>query len=440
MSKEKLAILGGEPVFNEKDVPESLFKWPIITEEDEQAVLHVLRHENISGHNITDEFQRQFAAWQGTKYALGFSSGTMALAAAMFAVGLGAGDEIICPTMTYWASIAQCMTFGAKPVFCNVGEDLSIDPDDFEKRITKRTKAVMVVHYCAYPADMDRIMEIANKHNIIVIEDVSHAQGGMYKGKKLGTFGKVAAMSLMSGKSFAIGEAGMLVTDDVNVWERAIAYGHYDRNNENFLGANEELKKYYRLPLGGVKGRVNQTCSAMGLVQLKYYDQRCEEIRKALNYFWDSLEGLPGIRALRVDENDGSTMGGWYAPKGIYVPEELDGLSIATFAKAVTAEGPDCHEGANVCLHTHDLFKTYDFRNCGKPSSIEYTDDTEYDNTDYLAPSMKRYCFSIPWFKHFDKEWIDKYIAAFRKVIENYKDLLEIDDKPEYTTGRWSGY
>lgn len=440
MSKEKLAILGGEPVFNEKDVPESLFKWPIVTEEDEQAVLNVLRNENISGYNITEEFEKQFAAWQGRKYALGFSSGTMSLAAAMFAIGLGAGDEIICPTMTYWASISPALTFGAKPVFCNVNEQLSLDPDDFEKRITPKTKAVVVVHYCAYPADMDRIMEIANKHNIIVIEDVSHAQGGMYKGKKLGTFGKVAAMSLMSGKSFAIGEAGILVTDDVDIWERATAYGHYDRNNEKYLGANEELKKYYGLPLGGVKGRVNQTCSAMGIVQLKYYDERCEEMRKAFNYFWDGLEGLPGIKPIRVDESEGSTMAGCYAVKGIYVPEELDGLSISTFAKAVTAEGPDCHEGANFCLHTHNLFKAYDFRNAGKPSSIEYTDDTEYDNTDYLEPSTKRYCFSVPWFKHFDKEWLDKYIKAYRKVIENYKDLLDIDDKSEYTGGRWFGY
>ena len=132
MSKEKLAILGGEPIFNEKDVPESLFKWPIVTEEDEQAVLNVLRNENISGYNITEEFEKQFAAWQGRKYALGFSSGTMSLAAAMFAIGLGAGDEIICPTMTYWASISPALTFGAKPVFCNVNEQLSLDPDDFD--------------------------------------------------------------------------------------------------------------------------------------------------------------------------------------------------------------------------------------------------------------------------------------------------------------------
>ena len=178
----------------------------------------------------------------------------------------------------------------------------------------------------------------------------------------------------------------------------------------------------------------------MGLVQLKYYDERCEEIRKALNYFWDSLEGLPGIKPVRVDESEGSTMAGWYAGLGRYVPEELEGLSISTFAKAVSAEGPDCHEGANFCLHTHNLFKSFDFRNSGKVSSIEYTGENEYNNTDYLEPSTKRYCFNVPWFKHVDKEWIDKYIAAYRKVIENYKDLLEIDDKPEYTAGRWFGY
>lgn len=439
MKENKLAILGGTPVISD-NMPDSLFQWPIVTEEDEQAVLQVLRYENMSGHNITDQFEKEFAAWQGTKYALAFANGTQALAAAMFAIDLGAGDEIICPTMTYWASITPALLYGAKPVFCNVNQNLSMDPDDFERKITPKTKAAVVVHYCGYPCDMDRIMEIANKHNILIIEDVSHAQGGYYKGKKLGTFGKVGAMSMMSGKSFAIGEGGMLVSDDVHIYEKALAYGHYDRNNAEYISQTEELKAYFGLPLGSVKARINQICSAMGRVQLKYYDERCVEIRKAMNYFWDLLEDVKGVKALRTDESEGSTMAGWYAPKGIYVPEELGGLSAETFAKAVSAEGVECHEGANFCLHTHPLFKSLDMRHSGKPSTIEYVDETEYTGAQGCEESVNRYCFSIPWFKHYEPEWIEKCADAFRKVSENYQELLKIDTVKEYVGGRWFGY
>ena len=168
---EKLALLGGEPVL--KGYPsKELFAWPIITQEDEDAALDVIRNNKFSGTDITEKFQDEFAAWQGTKYALAFCNGTAALTAAMFAVGLGMGDEIICTTKTYWASVTQASNFGASAVFCNIDENLSMDPDDLERCITPKTKAIMVVHYFAYPCDMDRIMEIANKHNLYVIEDL----------------------------------------------------------------------------------------------------------------------------------------------------------------------------------------------------------------------------------------------------------------------------
>ena len=226
---EKLALLGGEPVIREK--PQSLFAWPIMTDEDKAAAMDVVENNKFSGTDITEKFQEEFAAWQGRKYAIAYCNGTASLTSAMFAIGLGRGDEIVCPTKTYWGSVSQAINFGASAVFCNINEMLSMDPDDLERCITPRTKAIVVVHYYGYPCDMDRIMAIARKHNLYVIEDVSHAQGGLYKGKKLGTFGDIAAMSLMSGKSFAAGELGILVTDDRSLYERAMAFGHYERNN-----------------------------------------------------------------------------------------------------------------------------------------------------------------------------------------------------------------
>jgi len=439
MSEKKLELLGGKPVFTEQPDPE-LFRWPIIDKEAEDAALEVIRSGQFSGTSITEQFQDEFAAWQGTKYAIAYTNGTASLTAVMFGVGLGAGDEIVCTTKTYWASISEAINFGASPVFCNITENLSMDPDDLERCITEKTKAIMVVHYCAYPCDMDKIMAIAKKHNVMVIEDCSHAQGGMYKGKKLGTFGDVAAMSLMSQKSFATGEMGILVTNNRRIYERAMAFAHYERNNANYITECEDLKPYYHIALGGIKGRVNQVCSAIGRVQLKRYDERCAEIRKAMNYFWDLLEGVPGIRAIRVDESEGSTMAGWYCPQGAYHPEELGGLPVSKFCEAVRAEiGSGCSDGANYCLHTHNLFKTFDMNHSGKANRLEYNDRDLLAEDDKCAPSLKKYCFSIPWFKHYEKEWIEKYAAAYRKVAENYQELLETVSEDSDQGGRWYG-
>ena len=437
MDNPKLAINGAARAVPDSP-PESLFKWPILTEEDEAAVLDVVRKNKFSGTDITEEFQRQFAEWQGRKYAVAYCNGTMSLTSAMFAIGLGLGDEIICPTKTYWGRVSQAINFGATAVFCNITEMLSMDPADIERCITPKTKAIMVVHYFGYPADMDPIMEIARKHNLYVIEDVSHAQGGLYKGKKVGTFGDIAAMSLMSGKSFAAGELGVLVTDDRRLYERAMAFAHYERNNANYITESEDLKDYYHIALGGAKGRANQLCSALALGQLKYYDERCAEIRKAMNYFWDLLEGLPGIRAIRVDESTGSNMAGWYCPHGAYHPEELHGLSVNKFCEAVRAEiGNICWPGGNFCLHTHKFFKTFDLYNIGKPSRIAYSDRDAREDDDLCKPSEEMWCFSVPWFKHFDKEWIERYAEGFRKVIENHMEI--VDDAERAQGGRWHG-
>jgi len=435
---EKLALLGGTPAID-KTVPESLFAWPIMTDEDFDAAMDVVRNNKFSGTDITEKFQDEFGAWIGRKYAIAYCNGTASITSAMFAIGLGEGDEIICPTKTYWGSISQAINFGASAVFCNINDMLSMDPDDLERCITPKTKAIVVVHYYAYPCEMDKIMAIAKKHNLKVIEDLSHAQGGMYKGKRLGTFGDVAAMSLMSWKSFAAGEMGMLVTDDREIYERAMAFGHYERNNERYITETEELKPYFHISLGGMKGRANQVCAALGRVQLKYYDERCKEIRKAMNYFWDLLEGLPGIKAIRVDESTGSNMAGWYQPHGRYFPEQLKGLSARKFCEAMRAEGCEMEfEGGNFCLHTHQFFKSFDMTHCGTSSRIQYNDRDVRVDDDKCKPSESIFCFSVPWFKHYDKEWIEKYAGAFRKVIENYEQLLEKDtDKSQ--GGRWHG-
>ena len=293
----KLAILGGERVIAEKDVDKGLFHWPIVNDAMRAAQAKVLEDGNMSGTDIARKFEADFAKWQGRKYALTHNNGTNALNAAMYAIGLGPGDEIICTSVTYWASCTGALPLGATVVFCDIDpETLQMDPASLEARITPRTKAIMVVHYMAHPAPMDEIMAIAKKHGLKVIEDVSHAQGGHYKGRMLGTFGDVAAMSLMSCKSFAIGEGGMLVTDDFEIYKKAIILGHYDRIID--VCTDEEMEGPKNIPWGGLKNRMHQTAAAIGVEQLKKHDSEIAEIDRAMKYFWKGIEDIPGLKCI----------------------------------------------------------------------------------------------------------------------------------------------
>jgi dTDP-4-amino-4,6-dideoxygalactose transaminase len=411
----ELAILGGPKAVSA--YPEDLFHWPIVTDEDERAVLQVLRAGSMSDLDITTQFEADYAAYQGTRYALAAPNGTASLLEAMFGCGIGRGDEIIVPSMTYWASALPAFNLGATVVFADVEPDsLCLDPRDIEHRITSRTKAILVVHYCGYPANMDPIMAIGRKHGVKVIEDVSHAHGGLYRGRLVGSMGEVSAMSMMAGKSLAIGEAGMLCTNDQEIFERALAFGHYERTSSEI--AIPYLKELAGLPLGGFKHRLNQTCAAMGRVQLRHYPERMAEIQKAMNCFWDALEGVPGLRAHRPPKDSGSTMGGWYNPLGHYLPEELGGLSLQRFIEAVNAEGGRTWRASSYPLHLHPVFNIADIYHDGKPTRIAFSDRDLRQPKGSLpvTEACGERCLGVPWFKHYHPDHIAQFAAAFRKV------------------------
>ena len=439
---DQLALFGGDRVVTNDSG--DLFTWPIVTKEDEEAVLAVVRRGAMSDTDVTVAFEEDFKRWQGSRYALAHNTGTSAIHGALFGCGVGRGDEVVCISPVYWAAALPAYSLGATPVFADIEPDsLCLDPKDIERCVSERTRAILVVHYLGRPADMDGIMAAANKHGLKVIEDVSHAQGGLYRGRRLGTIGHVGAMSLMSGKSLVAGEAGIIVTNDKAIYETAIAAGHYERYGDDITTPEIQVNKY--LPLLGIKGRVNQMSSALGISQLKHYDERTAEIRRAMNYFWDRLDGVPGIRAHRVDETTGSNMGGWYAARGLYVSEELGGLSVSRFCEAVRAEGVShCSPGCNNPLHTHRLFTDADIYGQGKPTRIANAArdvrelDKDLPNT--AAAGFRTY--EIPWFKHYRPEIIDEYAEAFRKVALGYRDLLEGDKGNTGNIGydRWHLY
>ncbi len=249
----------------------------------------------------------------------------------------------------------------------------------------------------------------------------------MYKGKKLGAFGDVAGMSLMSGKSFAIGEGGIMVTDNQEIYERALAFGHYERYDDRIT--TPDLRPYRNLPLGGYKYRIHQLSSALGLVQLKYYDERIAEIRRALNYFWELLADAPGLRPHRVNEADGSNMAGWYSPHGFYKPQELGGLSVTHFAEAVRAEGAYCSPGMNRPLHVHPLLTEADVYGDDRPTRIAHAHRDVIRDQGSLPVSERigDVTYSIPYFRRYRPEIIREHANAFRKVVENYEELLADD-------------
>jgi len=404
--------------------------WPIITQEDEEAVLEVLRCGTMSGDDVTRKFEAEYAQWHGVEYALGHSSGTAALQAAMWACGVGVGDEIIAPSLTYWASALPVFSLQGTVVFADVDPDtLTIDPSDIEHRITERTKAIIPVHLAGYPCDMDPIMEIAKRHDIKVIEDVSHAHGGLYKGRLVGTIGDVGCFSLMSGKALATGEGGILITNDRYIWEKAIVWGHYGRTTATrWTGENEEpvitapdLKPFVGLPWGGYKYRMHQLTSAVARVQLKHYKERMAEIQKSMNYFWDLLEGCPGLQAHRPPKDSGSTMGGWYAPRGIYNAEEVGGIDIERFCEALGAEGTVGGAQTRAGLHMHPLLNDADIYGHGKPTRIANSDRDlrQPEGSLPVTEACTHKVYWIPWFKHYWPEIIEEHATAFRKVAEN---------------------
>jgi dTDP-4-amino-4,6-dideoxygalactose transaminase len=431
-----LALLGG-PKAVQID-PGDMFDWPIVTPEVEEAVLEVLRAGKMSGTEVTKAFEREFADWHGMEYALAHNSGTAALLGAMFGLGVGEGDEIICPSITYWASCLPVYNLRGTVVFADVDpKTMCIDPEDIEHRITERTKAIVVVHYAGHPADMDRILPIARRHGVAVLEDPSHAHGARYKDRLVGTMGDVAGFSLMSGKSLACGEGGVLLTDDRRVYERALAFGHYARHDEITL---EEIAAGAELPWGGHKFRMHQLTSAMARVQLSVYGEQMAEIDRAMNYFWDLLAETPGLGDHRPTEA-GSTKGGWYSPHGLYYRSELEGLSITRFCQAVRAEGAPCAPGVNQALHTHPVFNTLDVYNQGRPTRIanlpEGLDVRQPEGTLPVAEGIQERTYRIPWFKHYRPEVIEQYAAAYHKVAERFDELIEDDpgDPPEL--GSW---
>ncbi len=235
-------------------------------------------------------FEADFATQFGVNHALTVSSGTAALIAALAAAGIGPGDEVLVPAYTWIATAAAPLAVGAVPVLVDIDQTLTMDPADIERRITPYTKAIIPVHMANMVCDMDRIMEIARRHGLIVIEDACQAVGLTYRGRRVGTIGNAGAYSFNQFKNISIGEGGAIVTNDDALFARARMY--HDIGSV-FRGHLDNAKMP---PIPGVNLKASQIQGAMLNVQLKKLDPMIARMRKRYDAMAPILSSMPGLR------------------------------------------------------------------------------------------------------------------------------------------------
>lgn len=222
------------------------------------------------------------------KYPIFMTSGHAALTSSLVAMGIGPGDEVIVPAYTYIATAMAVVAAGAIPVIAEVDDTLTVSPEDIKKKITKNTKAIIPVHIQGFPCNMDAIMEIAREHKLFVLEDACQADGGSYKGKRLGTIGNAGALSFNYFKIITCGEGGALLTDDKVLFERALIY--HDSSAVAFFG--DQMQGFSVEASCGSEYRSNELCAAVMNVQLSRLNGILDDLRKNKKYMMDQLEGI----------------------------------------------------------------------------------------------------------------------------------------------------
>src|SRR5258706_14800553 len=279
----QLALLGG-PKTVTREKPQYI--WPIITKETEDAVVKQLYTEvsiyNRSG--IIEEFENKFSTLHSRKYGLLTSSGTAAIHTLFVAANLHRGDEVICPAYTFFATATPILQTGAVPILCEADpENGNIDPQEIERLITSKTKAVIETHMWGRDCEMDKIKEICDKHNLILLEDCSHAHGGVYKGKKLGSWGHAAAWSLQGQKVVTGGEGGIVLTDDVEMYYKGLLLGHYNKRCKQEIPKEHPLSKYSVTGMG-LKLRSHPLAVAIASQQLDHLEEWTKQKKEYARY------------------------------------------------------------------------------------------------------------------------------------------------------------
>ncbi len=399
---EKLAIDGGP-----KAVTNKMIGWPNFNNKAIQAVVEVLKSGKVNYWTGSKgmEFERKYAEWQGSKFAISVATGTAALHTAMSALGIGPGDEVIVPSYTFIATSFSVVQAGAIPRFADVNlEDHCISIESVEKLINERTRAIIPVHLYGNVCDMDLIMELAKRHNLYVIEDNAEAFGGEYKGKKTGTLGHLSACSFCQNKTFTTGgEGGIVTTDDEELAWKARSFrdhGYDVKERLNLLEMEQKLPYIHNMV--GFNYRMTEMQSAIGIAELERMDSwNLPMRRRNAKIIMDRLKDLSQIKYMPIDTPE--RRNGWYVMAFSLNIENMN-CNIKQFVDAVVAEGAPCWKVFWPQCHTEKAFmEMRAFGNSGFPfTSKEYTNSQSVDYTKIEVPNARWHeehtftCFAFP--------------------------------------------
>ncbi len=335
--KKQLALCGGKSL---RTRPIGL--WPVWDQREEKAVLMTLRSGRW-GHAMRPDdrataFEKAFAAYQGVKYAISVANGSVSLELCLRAVKIGPGDEVITPATTWVATNLAPVMVGADPVFVDVCPDTyCLDPDQIEPAITKKTRAIIVVHLGGYLCDMDRIMKIARKHRLIVIEDCAQAHGSVYKGKKVGAIGDFGSFSFEQSKLMTAGEGGMVTTNN-DAWGNyvnSLAHARMKYGNDGQYFPEHGRAMAWNL-------RMTEFQAAILSEQLKRLDAHKKKRIANAEYLREKLLRIDGITPLKQSPDQN-----YFSYVFRYDASRFNDVRVARFRQALAAEGISCFSSAS---------------------------------------------------------------------------------------------
>ena len=395
----KLALNGGEPI-----VKRTLGKrWPIFGEKEEKALLEVLCSGEWNRRDKVDEVGEAFAAYQDAKYGVPLANGTVALQCALKAAGVKAGDEVIVPALTFVATATAAVLVNAVPVMVDVDPlTYNISPEAIEAAITPRTRAIIPVHNGGYPADMDAIMEIADRHGLWVIEDCAHAHGSQWRGKGVGSIGHLGTFSFQIGKTLTCGEGGMVLTNDETLAENAARFANLNMRMTNLQ-------------------------AALLLCQLERFDAQVETRERNTAHLVAGMKAIKGIDPIPRDAR--VTRWCFYYWDFRYIPDEFDGVPRSRFLEGLQAEGVPCGVGA----HGQPIYREgpfadmafFDQLGCARQGSL-YEGEIDYSKV-YCPNAERVYAEEVCSFSHAmflgDVDDMELILEAFHKLRENTDEL-----------------
>lgn len=418
-----LALEGGP-----RTVPQGMVKaWPPITQEDREAVAAVLDSGHLHGcaAPLAVELQEKWADYIGVKYCLVTNSGTSALHMAVASAGVEPGDEVICPAFTFWATAAAVLHHNAIPIFVDIDpKTYTMNPAKIEEKITDHTKAIFPVHIHGMPADMDPIIEIARKHDLVVISDSCQAHGAKYRGRMCGSIADVSGFSLNRSKNLSGGEGGLYTTDNEEFCKYAAKMREF---GEVIIKGKQREYNAYGL---GWMYRPHEFINAFVLSQLRRLDYNNARRREFADYLTSELEQIPGVAGPYTPDYAEPC---YFSYVVEFRPEELDldvsaGELKAAMQKALAAEGVGMGQWQTRPVPGQSVFQEKRGYGKGCPWTCRFARDVEYRAQDYpeTVKFIESHSYLTGVYPPNDMDLMRLYVEGFRKVADNIERVLEL--------------